>query len=74
MAVAFKQQRDALFTKPPPLRELARYFDENGKTMQAIVKIINGAKLVGSLWRIPLREMPPRYHLETGHIPESVTR
>ena len=70
IARAFKAHLDGLLTEPMPLWKLSGFFDCNRKTMAVIVRNIDGAERVGKRWRIPLRSMPPRYHVEAGLIPQ----
>jgi len=70
LSKAFREHFDALLTEPMPLWKLAEYFDCDRKLMATIARNIDGAVRCGKRWRIPLRSMPPLYHLQVGLIPQ----
>ena len=64
IAQAWRDHLDGLLTEPMPLWKLATYFEVDRKTMRLILDYIDGAVLIRRLWRIPLAQMPPSYHVE----------
>jgi hypothetical protein len=53
---------------------IAETFYLNPAATATIARNVDGAVRCGKRWRIPLRSMPPRYHLEVGLIPRSELR
>lgn len=60
------EQLPSLLTEPMTVSELARLFGVNRSTMKSAIGRMPDAERFGSMWRLPIRQMPPAYFLERG--------
>lgn len=67
-AEGFRRHLDGLRTEPLSIAELATFFRVHRGTMRQLLKGMP-VERVGRLYRVPLRDMPPAYHLERGLLP-----
>jgi hypothetical protein len=48
-------------TQPMSVASLADYFGVNWRTMKSMISVMAGVQKIGNLYRLPVREMPPKY-------------
>jgi len=68
IAEAFRGFLGDLLCEPVPLSKLAALYDVDRKTAARFVRQLDGAVQFGNLWRLPLKQLPPKYFLESGFI------
>lgn len=52
---------DQLLTEPMSVESLAHYFVVNWRTMKSILSAMEGVEKISTLYRVPVKKMPPRY-------------
>ncbi len=52
---------DQMLTEPMSVESLADYFVVNWRTMKSILSTMEGVEKIGTLYRVPVKKMPPRY-------------
>ena len=64
----------SILTEPMTTKLLAEYFVVNRNKMATMLKAMNGVEKCGGMWRVPVANMPPRYLVSCGLIPNSDRR
>jgi len=67
--VAMHKLVGELKTEPMTTARLASYFCCNRNLMRQVLDHMDDAERFGSLWRVPLARMPPKYHQDQNLIP-----
>ena len=65
---ALYRRLGGLLTEPMSKTQLAGYFKVSCRTMGDMLRRMDGVEQHGTLYRVPIVKMPPKYHLHTGLI------
>ena len=71
MVEAMERHINGLRTEPMTLADLCHYFALGRRKMRVVVAHMADVETVGTRYRLRLKDMPPRYHCETGLISNS---
>jgi len=63
---AMREVITKMLTEPMTAVTLAAYFSVNRNVMARMLGYMAGAERFGSLWRVPISKMPPKYFQERG--------
>ena len=66
---ALREYIGSIRTEAMTIGRLADYFSVNRNLMAPILKGLDGVERIGRKYRVPLRHMPPAYHVAKGIIP-----
>ncbi|MBC8357007.1 MAG: hypothetical protein H8E66_33970 [Planctomycetes bacterium] len=61
-----ERQATEVLTEPMTIQDLAKYFGVHRNKMTEILATIEGVARSGGLVRVPISQMPPKYHVEKG--------
>lgn len=68
--IMLRHLADQMLTEPMSVESLAGYFGVGWRKMKSILDLMAGVEKIDTLYRVPVKKMPPRYLREQKLFPE----